>query len=93
MTKSEAECRAADDATLALAVAARDERAMEELYRRHVSPCLGLARRVLNDRTLGEEVVQEVFVRTWRDHAATGGAHETGPHQNDRSKNPEPSPT
>jgi RNA polymerase sigma-70 factor (ECF subfamily) len=67
MTKSEAECRAADDATLASAVAARDERAMEELYRRHVGPCLGLARRVLNDSTLGEEVVQEVFVRTWRD--------------------------
>jgi RNA polymerase sigma-70 factor (ECF subfamily) len=66
-TKSEAECRAADDSTLAVAVGARDERALAELYRRHVGPCLGLARRVLNDRTLGEEVVQEVFVRMWRD--------------------------
>ena len=53
--------------TLARAVVARDEQALAELYRRHVSPCLGLARRVLIDRTLGEEVVQEVFVRMWRD--------------------------
>lgn len=64
---SEAQRRAADDATLALAVAEHDEGALNELYRRHAGPCLGLARRVLSDRTLGEEVVQEVFVRTWRD--------------------------
>ena len=67
VTTSEAQRRAADDATLAIAVEARDEQALAELYRRHVAPCLGLARRVLGDRTLGEEVVQEVFVRTWRD--------------------------
>jgi RNA polymerase sigma-70 factor (ECF subfamily) len=67
VTRSEAERRAADDARLAVAVAARDEQALAELYRRHVGPCLGLARRVLGDRTLGEEVVQEVFVRTWHD--------------------------
>ena len=53
--------------TLARAVGAHDDRALAELYRRHVGPCLGLARRVLGDRTLAEEVVQEVFVRTWRD--------------------------
>ena len=63
---SEVQCRAADDATLARAVAAQDEGALAELYRRHAAPCLGLARRVLADRTLAEEVVQEVFVRTWR---------------------------
>ena len=42
-------------------------RALAELYRRHAGPCLALARRVLGDRTLAEEVVQEVFVRTWRE--------------------------
>jgi RNA polymerase sigma-70 factor (ECF subfamily) len=63
---SEGQCRAADDATLARAVGARDEGALAELYRRHAGPCLGLARRVLADRTLAEEVVQEVFVRAWR---------------------------
>jgi RNA polymerase sigma-70 factor (ECF subfamily) len=64
---SEVQRRAADDATLARAVCERDEAALAELYRRHAAPCLGLARRVLADRTLAEEVVQEVFVRTWRD--------------------------
>jgi RNA polymerase sigma-70 factor, ECF subfamily len=63
---SEAQRIAADDATLARAVGARDDRALAELYRRHAGPCLGLAKRVLNDRSLAEEVVQEVFVRTWR---------------------------
>jgi RNA polymerase sigma-70 factor (ECF subfamily) len=62
---SEGQCRAADDAMLARAVAARDEGALAEIYRRHAGPCLGLARRVLADRTLAEEIVQEVFVRTW----------------------------
>jgi RNA polymerase sigma-70 factor (ECF subfamily) len=51
--------------------AQRDEGALNELYRRHAGPCLGLACRVLSDRTLGEEVVQEVFVRTWRDPGAS----------------------
>lgn len=64
---SESQRLAADDATLARAVAERDDRALAELYRRHVGPCLGLARRVLGDRTMAEEVVQEVFVRTWRE--------------------------
>ena len=64
---SDAQRSAADDATLAVAVARGDEGALNELYRRHAGPCLGLARRVLGDRTLGEEVVQEVFVRTWSD--------------------------
>ena len=64
---SDAQRLAADDATLALAVRDRDERALSEIYNRHVGPCLGLARRVLGDRTLGEEVVQEVFVRLWRE--------------------------
>jgi RNA polymerase sigma-70 factor (ECF subfamily) len=64
---SEGQCRAADDATLARAIVARDEGALAELYRRHGGPCLGLARRVLADRTLAEEVVQEVFVRAWRE--------------------------
>ena len=59
--------RAAADADLAVAVAARDEEALAELYRRHGGTSLGLARRVLSDRVLAEEVVQEVFVRLWRE--------------------------
>jgi RNA polymerase sigma-70 factor, ECF subfamily len=63
---SEHDPLAADDPRLAAAVVARDERALAELYRRHGGTCLALARRVLSDRVLGEEVVQEVFVRMWR---------------------------
>jgi RNA polymerase sigma-70 factor (ECF subfamily) len=46
-------------------VARRDQHALAELYRRHSNACFGLARRVLSDRSLAEEVVQEVFVRLW----------------------------
>jgi RNA polymerase sigma-70 factor (ECF subfamily) len=66
VTTSEAERRAADDRALALAVAEGDEPALAELYRRHGGPCFSLARRVLADRVLAEEVVQEVFLRLWR---------------------------
>jgi RNA polymerase sigma-70 factor (ECF subfamily) len=66
---SDADRRAADDATLARAVLDGDEPALAELYRRHGGTTLSLARRVLNDRVLAEEVVQEVFVRLWRDPA------------------------
>jgi len=61
--------RAAADPDLAAAVAARDESALAELYRRHGGTSLALARRVLSDRVLAEEVVQEVFVRLWREPA------------------------
>jgi RNA polymerase sigma-70 factor (ECF subfamily) len=66
---SDADRRAADDATLARAVLDGDEPALAELYRRHGGTALALARRVLSDRVLAEEVVQEVFVRLWRDPA------------------------
>ena len=38
----------------------------EDAYREHASAVLGLARRVLSDRSLAEEVTQEVFLRLWR---------------------------
>jgi RNA polymerase sigma-70 factor (ECF subfamily) len=56
----------ADDAQLVAGVTSGDERALAEIYRRHADTCYALARRVLNDRTLAEEVVQELFVRLWR---------------------------
>ena len=63
------ERRAADDGTLARAVVEGDEGALAELYSRYGGQCLGLARRVLADRSLAEEIVQEVFVRLWNDPA------------------------
>jgi RNA polymerase sigma-70 factor (ECF subfamily) len=56
----------ADDAELMLAVARGDDGALATVYRRHADTCYALARRVVNDRTLAEEVVQELFVRLWR---------------------------
>ena len=54
------------DADLAAAVADRRPEAVEEAFRRHSHAVLGVARRVLRDATLAEEVVQEVFLRLWR---------------------------
>jgi RNA polymerase sigma-70 factor (ECF subfamily) len=64
---TDAQTRAAADVDLARAVSGRDEPALAELYRRHGDTCFALARRVMNDRVLAEEVVQEVFVRLWND--------------------------
>jgi RNA polymerase sigma-70 factor (ECF subfamily) len=57
----------ADDAQLVVAVRDGDGDALATLYRRHGDTCFALARRVLSDRTLAEEVVQELFVRLWRE--------------------------
>ena len=54
------------DASLAAAVADRRPEAVEEAFRRHSHAVLGVARRVLRDMALAEEVVQEVFLRLWR---------------------------
>jgi RNA polymerase sigma-70 factor (ECF subfamily) len=58
---------AASDASLAMAVARWKEDALAEIYRRHAGAVFGLARRLLYDERLAEEVSQEVFVRLWRE--------------------------
>jgi RNA polymerase sigma-70 factor (ECF subfamily) len=37
------------------------------VYRRHAGAAFGLSLRILTDRALAEEVVQEVFLRLWND--------------------------
>jgi RNA polymerase sigma-70 factor, ECF subfamily len=54
-----------DDARLVGAIVDHDAQALAEAYRRHGDSCFALARRVLFDRALAEEVVQEIFVRLW----------------------------
>jgi RNA polymerase sigma-70 factor, ECF subfamily len=54
-----------DDAALVRAIVDHQQAALAEAYRRHGDSCFALARRVLFDRALAEEVVQEVFVRLW----------------------------
>lgn len=59
--------RDVSDAALVMAVSRYDQDALAEAYRRHAGAVFGLARRLLNDGTLAEEIVQEVFVRLWND--------------------------
>ena len=57
----------ASDSALVVAIGRWRQDALAEAYRRHAGAVFGLARRVLGDRALAEEVVQEVFLRLW-DH-------------------------
>lgn len=64
---SDQEFREASDAQLVVAVGRFHQGALAEAYRRHAGAAFGLALRITNDRALGEEVVQEVFLRLWND--------------------------
>jgi RNA polymerase sigma-70 factor, ECF subfamily len=55
-----------EDAELVSAVAQRDEAALAELYRRYGPIVTGLARRILGDPQLAEDITQEVFVHLWK---------------------------
>jgi RNA polymerase sigma-70 factor (ECF subfamily) len=44
-----------------------DGGALEALYGRYGRACYGLARRILTDEQLAQDVVQEVFLAVWRD--------------------------
>lgn len=53
------------DAPLVTAIGRYSEEALGEAYRRHSGAVHGLARRILRDETLAEEITQEVFLRLW----------------------------
>jgi len=55
----------ASDAALVVAIGRWRQEALAEAYRRHAGAVFGLARRVLVDPALAEEIVQEVFLRLW----------------------------
>jgi RNA polymerase sigma-70 factor (ECF subfamily) len=56
-----------DDAELLIAVGGGDQgEPLRELYRRYVGRIYGLGVHLLDDRGLAEELVQETFVRLWR---------------------------
>jgi len=56
---------AASDDMLLLGIRMRDETALAALYDRYASLVFTLALRMLQDRDLAEEVMQDVFVRCW----------------------------
>lgn len=58
---------ASEDAALVSRVADGDSGALADLYDRYHRPCYSLARRILGDERLAEDVVQEVFLVVWRD--------------------------
>ena len=55
----------ASDAALVVAIGRWRQDALAEAWRRHAGAVLGLAQRVLYERSMAEEVVQEVFLRLW----------------------------
>jgi RNA polymerase sigma-70 factor (ECF subfamily) len=55
----------ASDAALVVAIGRWREDALAEVYRRHAGAAYALARRLLNDNQLAEEILQEVFLRLW----------------------------
>jgi RNA polymerase sigma-70 factor (ECF subfamily) len=57
--------REASDALLVVAIGRWRQDALAEAYRRHAGAVFALARRLLVDRTLAEEITQEVFLRIW----------------------------
>jgi RNA polymerase sigma-70 factor, ECF subfamily len=59
------EARAEDERLLAR-IAAGDRRAFETLYDRYAATVFGLALKMLGDRQLAEDAVQEIFWRVWR---------------------------
>jgi RNA polymerase sigma factor (sigma-70 family) len=54
------------DADLVRAAATGDDRALAQLYDRFGSLAYGLALRVLRDRSLAEDAVQDAFLAAWR---------------------------
>lgn len=53
------------DGELMQRIARGDSRALAELYDRYAAQVMGLCVRILNERELAEEALQEVFVRVW----------------------------
>lgn len=62
-----ADLRETSDAGLVVAISRYHQDALAEAYRRHAGAVFGLARRLLADAALAEEIVQEVFLRLWND--------------------------
>jgi RNA polymerase sigma-70 factor (ECF subfamily) len=55
-----------EDAELLRRVGAQDESALETIYQRYGATCYRLARRIVNQPQLAEDVVQQVFLALWQ---------------------------
>lgn len=61
-------------ADLIVRIRAGDRSAVEELYDRYRRPAFALARRIIADDVLAEDVLQDVFLSVWRDPGAFDAA-------------------
>src|SRR5919107_200305 len=73
-------------ADLLLRMRAGDRSAVDELYDRYSRPAFALARRVLADDVLAEDVVQDVFLRVWRDHKAVDAVRREESHRRRKTR-------
>jgi RNA polymerase sigma-70 factor (ECF subfamily) len=64
------QAHALDDQELIAAIAAGDSNALEQLYDRYAGVVYRVALRMLKNRELAEDMVQEVFWRVWRRSAS-----------------------
>lgn len=55
-----------DDETLLPRLAAGDRAALDRLYERYAGPTYALLLRIVADRQLAEDLLQEVFLRVWQ---------------------------
>ncbi len=55
----------ASDSSLVVAIGRWHQEALAEVYRRHGGAVMALALRILRDRTMAEDIVQDVFFRLW----------------------------
>ena len=65
--------RGTPDGDILRRIAAGDAGAVDDLYERFRRPAFALARRILADDTLAEDVLQDVFLSVWRDPGAFDG--------------------
>jgi RNA polymerase sigma-70 factor (ECF subfamily) len=65
------------DVRLAEMIADRHESALAEVYRRHGGPVFGLAKRLIVNPDMAEEVVQEVMLRLWNNPEKFDGTRGT----------------
>ncbi|HMC67663.1 MAG TPA: sigma factor, partial [Mycobacteriales bacterium] len=55
-----------EDASLIIRMGRGDEAALEAVYQRYGGACYRLARRILDEPHLAEDVVQQVFLALWQ---------------------------
>lgn len=70
----------ADDRALLARLRAGDEAAFDAIFRARYALLVGVAERMLRDRAVAEEVVQDVLLNLWRRRESLGAGEALGPY-------------